>query len=161
LETNRKIISIFIVLSFALSLGFMAVALAQIDQTYDVTKTSPVGAVGPLNTVVLTATTSDNKVDSVKFTWYAPGTYGGTPAFESTDTDGSNGYTSSYTVDSLGQWRMIVTFYNSQDQVLWTDTSTVQVFFQLNVVPEFAVLGTAGALIAMLGSFMYMKKRKN
>ncbi|XHH10069.1 MAG: hypothetical protein ACFCUE_05405 [Candidatus Bathyarchaeia archaeon] len=102
--------------------------------------------------VVITATTDEDFTDAT-FTWTAPSGVKKTEtvAFAGTPKTAS----SSFTVDEYGVWK--VTIFSSRGTVIGTIDYLVNVGF--NVVPELPLLGTAGAAIAMIGGFVYFKKR--
>jgi hypothetical protein len=153
----------------ALFACLVSAATAQTDtNTYAVTKTSPANPVVG-STVVVTATTSNSKVNTVVFNWYAPGDYPSGPiAYTSTATS-SSGFTSSYVVTMLGQWTVTATFerwetvFGGQFQkLIWNNPAemTVTVSGNFFVLPEYPLIGTAGIGVAMLLALLVFRRKQ-
>jgi hypothetical protein len=102
------------------------------------------------------ATTDDPSVTQVRFEWFFGGPFG-TKIGESIDTVAP--FEVSIVPDKPGDWYMLISFLNANGNILHTE-SHLENFPPDFVVPEFPLLGAAGAIIAMLLGFAYFKKRK-
>ncbi len=168
---KTKILLVLALLALSTSLIAAATAITPVDtNTYTITKTSPGGPSDPVNlgaTVTMTAATSNDKVNTVIFTWYAPGNYPSGPyALNETDYTPSDGFTSSLTVDHQGEWTVVATFERTivdgnSLKPIWEHPITKQVSVSGNffVVPEYPLIGAAGAS-ASIGLALLVFKRK-
>ncbi|XHH10064.1 MAG: hypothetical protein ACFCUE_05380 [Candidatus Bathyarchaeia archaeon] len=128
---------------------------------YEYTLTNDAGPDGVQigNPVTATATTTDAKVDKVRFTWYDPA---GTPF--TTDPQSVSGpsrmATSTFTPDALGDWTVKAEFLDKQGCCCCCHYKTVATrTTSFNVVPEVPLIGTAGIALAMAVGLIFYKKR--
>ena len=120
-------------------------------------------------TVIVTAMTTDSRVDKVLFIWKNPA---GQVMFTESKPVYTNGTTfngklvkyatSTFTPNSIGDWGVQAKFYDRRS-FLWWDSwvklATRATSF--NVIPEIPLLGTVGAAGAMLaGLAVFRTKRK-
>ena len=167
-------------LLFFLSLTLVAsgcVMTVSASYVYSSTET-PVGSpnftVGvPIQVV---AYTNDPTVSYVIVEWVEPGTPFGPIAF--TDTVTTSTFSSPYYYFSApdhaptvaGNWYFFIDFYNSNGKCLFADDEDCGVVVQptctptpspVKPVPEFPVLGTAGAIvICLLATMLYVRRVK-
>ena len=149
----------------SLTEGDLSIGYA-VTNNYD-EETVPMGA-----NVIVTAMTTDNRVDTVNFTWVNPA---GQTVFRETVTVSSNGSTypetggvpiyyagSDYNPSAQGEWTVIVAFYDGPGICYYTFCPTLDMrATSFNVVPEVPLLGTAGVSVAMLlGLGIFKVKRK-
>jgi hypothetical protein len=152
----------------ALSACLITIVTATDPNTYTLVKTSPVSTVNLGNTVVMTAQTNNTSVNTVVFLWYAPGNYPSGPvALNYTDNTPSNGYTSSLTVNQLGEWTVVATFEKTEVsggvlKPIWTNPIIrhVNVNGSFFVLPEYPLIGSAGIFAAMLLSLLVIKRKE-
>lgn len=170
MKAKTKILTLLAMV--ALFACFVSTVAAQDTNSYTLVKTSPAvpdNQVPLGSTVVMTAETSNTAVNTVVFNWYAPGNYPNGPvAFTSTDSDGSDGFTSTYVVNSPGQWTVNCTFERwytvggGQVQKYIYDESvlTVTTLTNIFVLPEYPLIGTAGIGVAMLLALLVFRKKQ-
>jgi hypothetical protein len=145
--------------------GDLSVGYAVVTNYGD--ETVPLGA-----TVVVTAMSTDARVDIVNFTWINPA---GQTVFKESVAAASNGSTypeedgaliyyasSSYSPEAQGEWTVIVAFFDKTDLCTHAFYPTLDMrATSFNVVPEIPLLGTAGVSAAMLlGLGLFKAKRK-
>ena len=65
----------------------------------------------------------------------------------------------SHSPDVVGHWHVILEFYNAAGLVN-TDNEDCFIIGPTNNVPEVPILGTIGAIAAMVAAFIYVMKRK-
>ncbi len=144
--------------------GDLSIGFAVVNNYDDVTV--PMGA-----NVIVTAMTTDSRVDTVNFTWVNPA---GQTVFRETITVAANGSTyapngktiyyanSDYNPAVQGEWTVVVAFYDGPGICQFTFYPTLDMrATSFNVVPEVPLIGTAGVSAAMLLGFGIFKvKRK-
>jgi hypothetical protein len=144
---NLKII-LFVGLTLALLSGAVSLVCA-VSYNYSLSH-SPDPAM-PNTQVAVTFTTDDPTVTQVTFTWYTPDN---TIAFtDGPKTVSGGSATSQYSPNIGGVWSVYVVGANVNKM---TRVTIVQ---DINIVPEIPIIGTAGAVVAMVGGFVY-KNRK-
>jgi len=145
----------------ALICSFAAIAYAQ-NTIYALTS-SPPSPVPAGTSVTVTAKTNDQRVTQVLFVWKDPTSQ---TRWQETVTVYQNGAfwyaNSTHTPDEHGTWTVEVNFALSKELMHDTVTKTITVegedpFFP---APEIPLLGTAGAMIAMLLGLAFIAKRK-
>ena len=171
----KKVYATVAILLAGIFLAAISVANAQwsaISSGYAIT-TDYHGIDVPLGALVTaTAGTTDANVTSVTFLWHYPDNE--TVAYEVNTQVWSNGSTydgkliyyanSSYIPDVLGDWGVQALFIgeggtkkaNHNDVIRIRSTS-------LNTIPDVPIVGTAGAIVAMLlglGLFLHKRKRQ-
>jgi hypothetical protein len=130
-------------------------------------QTVPLGA-----NVIVTAMSTEERVDVVNFTWINPA---GQTVFKESVAATSNGTTypeedgtliryasSSYNPEAQGEWMVIAEFFDRIDVCIKAYYPTLDMrATSFNVVPEVPLLGTAGVSAAMLlGLGIFKAKRK-
>lgn len=123
----------------------------------------------PGTLVTATAGTTDAFVTSITFTWKDPSD---TVVKTETISVASNGTTyddkpiyyahSSYAPDSIGKWTVKAVFNGANKNGADTQRAqSIHVCGPSNVVPDIPVIGTAGALVTMLGSLsLFLRKKR-
>lgn len=102
------------------------------------------------------ATTDDPSVTHVGFHWFYGGPFG-TDLGETIDN--TVPYEASIIPDKPGQWFVLISFYDANNNILFTDSHNEQIG-DLQIVPEIPILGAAGAIVAMLLAIAYFKRPK-
>lgn len=120
--------------------------------------------------VVVTAMTTDAKVDHVIFVWKNPADQVVWVDFEKVYTNGTTYEkdgkliyyaNSAHNPEALGDWGVKAIFvdlngiYRCEMKLIVARRAT-----SFNVIPEIPVIGTAGASIAMIAGFTFKMKRK-
>jgi hypothetical protein len=126
----------------------------------------------PLGVLVTAlAGTTDANIDNVTFLWKYPNatvayTEANVPVWSNGSTyDGKLIYyaTSSYTPDVLGDWGVQALFIGENGQTKANHDDVVMIrATSINTIPDLPVVGTAGAVMAMLiglGLFLHKKKK--
>ncbi len=102
------------------------------------------------------ATTDDPSVVRVRFQWF----YGGPFGTDDETFANSPPFQSSIIPDKPGDWYVLISFLNAAGGVVYTD-SHLENFPPDFVVPEYAFLGSAGALVAAFLGLVFFKKLKS
>ncbi len=168
MKAKAKILTLLVLVALFASL--VTVVTAADPNTYTITRTSPTGSVQVGSTVTVTAQTTNSKVNTVVFTWYAPGDYPNGPVtYTSTDSTPNDGFTSTFVVNTLGQWNVNATFENIQtlnggsiQKYIYSNPSELSLTVNANffVLPEYPLIGTAGVGIAMLLALIVFRKTR-
>jgi hypothetical protein len=123
-------------------------------------KDIPLGA-----NVIVTGLTNDPAVNTIEFHWLAPGIvmeedHAFFDSFAVTiDPNGTRYATSEHAPNIIGNWEVHVRFLRD-GVVIDTGVILVGVHYQLFVVPEIPLIGTAGSIAAMLSGFAYTRRKK-
>jgi len=169
-KRNSLILSTLILLlisSFVMSV-YAINTTGSLASGYAVTSNYHGKDVPPGANVVVTAMTTDSRVDKVTFIWKNPA---GQVAFTETKPVYTNGTkfnnkliryaTSTYSPNTLGDWGVQAKFLDVHHLCRCTCTARLATrATSFNVIPEVPIIGTAGASIAMLLGFTYKIKRK-
>ena len=159
-------VSLVLLLMFITSVS--ADSWSALDSGYAVT-TNYQGENVPLGTLVTaTAGTTDQEVTHVIFRWMYPN---GTDAYVSPEVAvWQNGTThedklvwyatNQYTINVLGDWGVQSLFYAPGGLLRGESGITAIRATSFNAVPEIAIIGTAGAAIAMLLGFGFFYRNK-
>lgn len=111
---------------------------------------------------VFKATTDDPTVTTVVFTWYYPGVNG--QVFSKQAIAGQFTFVASIIPDQFGEWYLTIDFLagdgTPKNAYNHLETITEQGYIPPPVVPEIPLLGTVGAVVAMLLGFTFYAKRK-
>jgi hypothetical protein len=166
----KKPVKTILALALLAVFCLISVAAATDTNTYTLEKTSPTDPVHLGDTVVITAETSNNSPDSgvntVVFSWWAPGSSLSDPAdYTSTDSTPTDGFTSSYIVNTPGEWTIKATFGRTEVtgvKPIWLSPITYNVNVRGNffVVPEYPLIGAAGASLAMMFGLLVFKRKE-
>lgn len=124
--------------------------------------------VPPGTAVVVTAMTTDSRVDKVTFIWKNPADQ---TVFTETKTVFTNGTyyngkliryaISTHTVNAMGDWGVQAKFLDVHNFCICTWTTRLATrATSFNVIPEVPILGTAGAAAAMMLGVTYKLKKK-
>jgi hypothetical protein len=168
---NRRNSILLSVLVFSLVCSFAATVYAatpSLASGYAVTSNYQGQDVPPGASVIVTAMTTDHRVDKVIFIWKDPS---GHTAWTDTVSVFHNGTTyngieiyyaiSTHTPSVLGDWGVQAKFINVVGFCWWTfDCKVACRATSFNVIPEVPIIGTAGASIAMVLGLAYKMKRK-
>ncbi|MCW4030293.1 MAG: hypothetical protein NWE92_11675 [Candidatus Bathyarchaeota archaeon] len=165
----KKPVKIILALALLATFCLISVAAASTPDPhfYSVDKTSPVDPVKLGDSVVITATTDNPKVNRVEFKWWAPGSpLDGLADYSEVDITPADGFTSSHIVNKPGEWTMTANFTNVQasgeykyiwsGDAVWTVTKDGNFF----VVAEYPLIGAAGASIAMMFGLLVFKRKE-
>jgi hypothetical protein len=150
------------ILAIALICSFTAIAYAQ-NSVYELT-CNPPSPVEHGTALTFTAKTNDPRVTQVLFVWKNPA--GQTKWEDTVNVYQNGGYwyaDSTHTPDEHGAWTVEAYFNLISDEparCAEIKTITVQAEGTFFVVPEIPLLGTAGAMIAMLLGLAFIAKRK-
>jgi hypothetical protein len=168
-RTWLSVLAVLLICSFATTAYAIGGTDAQLIDNYNYQLTSNYPSTVPIGTsVTVTATTDNNVVTTVFFTWTNPAnqnpinnesvSVSNGDSINTGSVSASNGVSfSTYTLDALGNWTVAAIFVGPGVEKSVTITMTVE---NINVIPEVPILGTAGALIAMIIGLVYMMKRK-
>ena len=168
MKTKILIVLAMLVLSACLISTAMAIVPPDTN-TYTIVKTAPGGPTDPVplgSTVVMSAATSNDKVNTVVFTWYAPGMYpAGPAALNVTDNTPDDGFTSSSAVDTKGEWTIVATFERTEVggavlKPIWQTNRQVSVNGNVFVLPEYPLIGAAGVTVAMSLALLVFKRKQ-
>ena len=131
--------------------------------TYRLTISPPSVIIG--NPVTVTAETDNRRVTHVTFIWVNP--YGVIKKIETVSVSGDNWKTaqSTYQPDKLGKWVVFALFVNANScrwlyAMRWNCFKVTRITQQ---IPDFPVVGSAGAMTTMLlglGLFLNRKRQK-
>lgn len=168
----RKIILLSVLaLALACSLATSVYATnttGSLSSGYAVTSNYHGKDVPPGANVVVTAMTTDWRVDKVTFIWKNAA---GQTVFTETKPVFTNGTKfnnklvryaiSTYSPNTMGDWGVQAKFLDAYSFCRCTCTVRLATrATSFNVIPEVPIIGTAGASIAMLAGFTYKVKRK-
>ena len=159
-EAVRKGIMLSIV-AIALISSLVALANAA-GYTYELTSNYPEYNV-PLDTAVtVTAKTNDPNAYRVRFIWSDPaGRIELTEGVTVTSDGGFSVASSTCTLNTIGDWDVYAIFLDKFGSQCFSIVLPVKIrYTSFNVIPEVAVIGTAGASVAMIAAFTYKMKRK-
>jgi hypothetical protein len=147
------------ILVVALICSFAAIAYAQ-NTIYELTSNPP-SPVPAGTSVTFTAKTNDQRVTQVLFVWKDPTSQTKWQETVNVYQNGAFWYAdSTHTPDEHGTWTVKVNFVISEELMHDAVTKTITVEDTLFHVPETPLLGTAGAMIAMLLGLAFIAKRK-
>jgi hypothetical protein len=124
--------------------------------------------VPPGASVIVTAMSTDWRVDKVTFIWKNPADQTVLTETKAVYTNGSeyNGKliryaNSTFTPNAIGDWGVQAKFLDVRHFCICTWTTRLATrATSFNVIPEIPIIGTVGASIAMLAGFTYKMKRK-
>jgi hypothetical protein len=164
-KMKMKILTLLATIAIVAYLTATAVAVPPAASIYDIQRTAPVGSVHLSDSVAMTATTDNSFVNTVVFTWIAPD---GTPVDTQTDSTPSDGFTSSYVVNTVGQWTVTATFERIDSNgvlkpivltgmVYQIDANPPETFF---VLPEYPVIGAVGIAVPMALALLVFKRKQ-